>query len=68
MRSWIARVKAPVPGPSSTTTGAPVGGIGRTIAAASARELGVTDAVCSGSRTNSRTKRPVSTHAVTAQA
>lgn len=62
VRSWIARVNDPVPGPSSTITGSPVAGSGSVIAAASAAELGATAAVCRGSRANSRRNRPVSAH------
>ena len=58
-RSAIRSVNAPVPGPSSTTTGSPVSGTGAQTIAASARELGVGAAVRDGSRRNSRTNAAV---------
>ncbi|MFD0475998.1 hypothetical protein ACFQ0B_53105 [Nonomuraea thailandensis] len=53
-----AAVKAPVPAPSSTTTGSPRSGTPTTICAASRGELGSTAAVRRGDLMNSRRNRP----------
>src|SRR5581483_363860 len=53
-RCWITPVHAPVPAPSSTTTGSPLSGIATLSWVAIARELDVTAAIPRGLRRNSR--------------
>src|SRR5262245_33165252 len=57
-RSWMAVVKLPVPGPSSTTTASPSAGRAAIICSARRGELGATAAVHSGWRRNSRRNMP----------